>query len=741
MAYRYCNSKISTPAFIRSTAVVFVLLLLVQLNTRAEEDRYRPRYRRLLTQANALYEQYEFQEAIKKYQQVLQLERNCGEAWVYLARCYHYLRDPMQVIESYQKVDGDRSALAPRDKLFYAQALESTGEYQRAIPWYQQYQEGNPQPHIAQKIEYLRDRETDVSAQDSYFIQKLPINSSASDFAPAFYQDGIVFVSARPVKKQDKLYGWHQQSFLNLYYAPAKSDSEWETPISFSADINTDLHEGPSVFYNNGQSVVFTRNPRPNRQKGKVLRLQLFFAELDESSPFDWKNIEPFEYNHWSYSVGHPAITSDGQHLYFVSDMPGGYGGTDLYVCHRRNGAWSNPQNLGKKVNTPEDEMFPFVQDSLLYFASDGHAGLGGLDIFRVTRAGTTDPVNLGAPINSTADDFGYISDATASSGYFSSNREPEQSGDDNIYYFSSQTSTSQIVSFAVLDSLEHQPISEAKVVLQDASGDTLRVARTNEDGICQLALQKQQQYRLTVNQLEYSTLRRPIKINAPTTQPLPLLLEKSLMAKGIIRDTDSGQPLDGVNLTLEDQQGKQQQQQTDTTGSYAFPLEPEQTYQLKVEKEDYFNQTVTFDTQEKTEGVLDVAPKVEKIVVGKAIRIDKLYELENIYYSLDKWEIQPEAAQELDQLVQLLRDNPTVHIELSAHTDARGSSSYNLRLSELRAMAAFSYITTRDIDPQRIVAKGYGEQKLINHCRDGISCTEQEHYQNRRTEFAVTKY
>ncbi|MEO0332976.1 MAG: OmpA family protein, partial [Bacteroidota bacterium] len=437
----------------------------------------------------------------------------------------------------------------------------------------------------------------------------------------------------------------------------------------------------------------------------------------------------------------HPAITADGQHLYFVSDMPGGQGGTDLYICHRRNGAWSKPQNLGKKVNTPGDEMFPFVQDSLLYFASDGHAGLGGLDVFRVAREVVADPINLGPPINSKSDDFGFIIDATASSGYFSSNREAEQSGDDNIYYFSTQTSTSQIINFVVLDSLERQPIPEATVVLQNALGDTLQIIRTNETGVCQLALQKEQQYHLTVDQTDYTTLKRLIRVNAPTQQPLPLLLEKALMAKGVIRDTDSGQPLDGVNLTLEDQQGKQQQQQTDTTGSYAFPLEPEQTYQLKVEKEDYFNQTVTFDTQEKTEGVLDVAPKVEKIVVGKAIRIDKLYELENIYYGLDKWEIQPEAAQELDKLVQLLRDNPTVHIELSAHTDARGSSSYNLRLSELRAMAAFSYITARGIHPQRVVAKGYGEQKLINNCRDGVSCTELEHYQNRRTEFAVTKY
>lgn len=385
--------------------------------------------------------------------------------------------------------------------------------------------------------------------------------------------------------------------------------------------------------------------------------------------------------------------------------------------------------------------MFPFVQDSLLYFASDGHAGLGGLDVFRIARAGTAVPENLGAPINSAADDFGFILDATSSYGYFSSNREAEQSGDDNIYYFSTQTSTSQIASFVVLDSLDRQPIPEAMIVLQNSQGDTLQTVRANETGICKLALRKEQQYRLTVNQLEYSTLKRLVKVNESTQQPLPLLLQKALMAKGVIRDTDNGKPLDGVLLTLEDQKGKQQNQQTDTTGSYAFPLEPERTYQLKVEKEDYFNQTVTFDTQEKTEGVLDVAPKVEKIVVGKAIRIDKLYELENIYYGLDKWEIQPEAAQELDKLVQLLRDNPTVHIELSAHTDARGRSSYNLRLSELRAMAAFSYITARGVNPQRVVAKGYGEQRLINHCQDGVSCTEQEHYQNRRTEFAVTKY
>lgn len=741
MANRYYKSKISISALIQNTAVVFVLLLVVQLNVRAEAEGVEPRYRRLLTRANELYERYEFQEAVKKYQEVLQLERNCEEAWVYLARCYHYLREPAQVIKSYRKVERNSSALAIHDKLFYAQALESKGEYQLAIEWYQMYQKDNPQPHIAKKIEYLQDIKTNVPVHENYSVQKLTINSLASDFAPSFFQDGIVFVSARPVKKKDKLYGWHQQSYLDLYYASATADSEWGAPVTFSADINTDLHEGPSVFYNNGQSVVFTRNPRPNRQKGKVLRLQLFFAERSGLSPSKWKNIEPFEYNHGSYSVGHPAITPDGQHLYFASDMPGGYGGTDLYVCHRRKGAWSTPKNLGEQINTPADDMFPFVQDSLLYFASDGHAGLGGLDIFRWVRTEAKMPENLGAPINSPADDFGFISDTTGSYGYFSSNREAAQSGDDNIYYFNTQHTNSQMVSFLVLDSLDRQPISEATVVLQNTQGDTLQTVRSNEAGVCKLSVPRDQQYTLIASQSGYSSLEYLPNVSSLNQQPIPLLLQKPLLAKGVIRDTDSGTPLDGVNLTLEDQKGKQQKQQTDTTGSYAFPLEPEQTYQLKVEKEDYFNQTIVFDTQEKFEGVLDIAPTVEKIVVGKAIRIDKLYELENIYYGLDKWEILPEAAQELDKLVQLLQDNPTVHIELSAHTDARGSSAYNLRLSELRAMAAFSYITARGIDTQRIVAKGYGEQKLINHCRDGVSCTEQEHYQNRRTEFAVTEY
>lgn len=721
--------------------IVVIMLLLIQVSVWAGDDSYRPRYRRLLAQADVLYERFEFQEAVEVYQRVLQLERNCMDARLHLARCYHHLREPALVVATYQKIGENSPQFVAQDMIFYAQALESTGAYEQAVQWYERCQTYSSQPHITQKIAFLKQLDPSALHEKNYFIRKLSINSSASDFAPAFYQDGIVFASARPAQKgRNKLYGWHQQSYLNLYFAQAQENTLAD-PHLFSSDINTDLHEGPMAFYNDGKSVVFTRNPRPGRQKGDVLRLQLFFAEKAETSAFEWKNVTPFEYNHWSYSVGHPAITVDGEHLYFASDMPDGYGGTDLYVCHRRKDGWSKPQNLGPTINTPGDELFPSVQGNQLYFASNGHPGFGGLDVFKVPLENKDDPVNIGSPINSPNDDFGFIIDSTASYGYFSSNREAKQSGDDDIYYFSTQSGTSRMISFTVLDSLSHQPIPEAIITLHNHTGDTLRTLRTNQNGKLWMALDKRQSYSLTVTKAEYSTLNRLVPTQSLSEDSPPLLMQQSLMAKGVIRDTEDGTPIDGVNLTLKDQKGQQQQQRTDTSGSYAFPLEPDQMYELKVEKDDYFNQTITFDTRDKKEEVMDVVPKAEKIVVGKAIRIDKLYEMENIYYGLDKWEIQPEAAKELDKLVQLLKDNPTVYIELSAHTDARGSNSYNLRLSELRAMAAFSYITGHGIDSQRVIAKGYGESKLINKCKDGVRCSEEEHYQNRRTEFAVTKY
>nr|WKN34467.1 carboxypeptidase regulatory-like domain-containing protein [Tunicatimonas sp. TK19036] len=727
-------------SFIKNIIVV-MMLLLIQGNVWAGEDSYAPRYRRLLAQADALYERFEFQEAVGMYQQVLQLERNCVDARIHLARCYHHLREPTQVVAIYQKIDPGEPQLVAQDMMFYAQALESTGAYEQAVQWYERYQTYSSQPHISQKIAYLRQLDSAALRKKNYFIQKLSINSSASDFAPAFYQGGIVFASARPAQKgRNKVYGWHQQSFLNLYFTQSQEDT-LTSPQLFSSDINTDLHEGPVAFYNDGKSVVFTRNPRPGRQKGEVLRLQLFFAERSGPSAFEWKSVTPFKYNHWSYSVGHPAITMDGEHLYFVSDMPDGYGGTDLYVCHWRKGSWSKPQNLGPTINTPGDELFPSVQGNQLYFASNGHPGFGGLDVFKVPLENNSKPMNMGTPINSPNDDFGFIIDSTASYGYFSSNREAAQSGDDNIYYFSTQSGTSRMVSFTVLDSLSRQPIPEATVALHNHTRDTVLTLQTNQNGKLWTAVDKRQSYSITVIKAEYSTLNRSLPTQSLSEEFPPLLLQQSLMAKGIIRDTEDGKPIDGVNLTLKDQKGQQQQQQTDTTGSYAFPLEPDQMYELKVEKDDYFNQTIIFDTHDKEEEVMDIVPKAEKIVVGKAIRIDKLFEMDNIYYGLDKWEIQPEAAKELDKLVQLLKDNATVYIELNAHTDARGSSAYNLRLSELRAMAAFSYITAHGIDAQRVVAKGYGEKKLINKCRDGVRCSEEEHFQNRRTEFTVTKY
>lgn len=411
----------------------------------AQQKKVSEKQKARLSRADQLFEHGHYGEAIAAYEEVLEGDRRNMEVMLKIAEASFRLPDLEQASAWYQDAFAQSETglpeTVPAHHLYnYAEILLSEERYDEALRWFGLYRQRAPEDTRSERrirgIASLHELKKDAS---QYSISVVPFNSAYPDFSPSFYDSGLVFVSGRHEATTEKEKKDMRGTYLDLYYTKTLPDSTFSSPIRISDALNTDFHEGPAVFYDDGRKVIFTRNNLNDKlrrsEEAIVIHLQLFAAEKDAPGK-TWKTPVLLAINNKDYSIGHPAISSDGLNLYFSSNKPGGYGGTDLYVSRWVNNTWSAPENLGAAVNTEGNEMFPFVAaDTTLYFASNGHAGFGGLDIYRYDLTGTTEVKNMGHPVNSSKDDFGLILDAKTNTGYFSSNRQ-DINGDrnDNIY-------------------------------------------------------------------------------------------------------------------------------------------------------------------------------------------------------------------------------------------------------------------------------------------------------------------
>ncbi len=390
-----------------------------------------------LKRADRYFENFQYKDALELYLKVLEKEEDNQEVKLKTAECYRMLNQPAEAAPYYGEVLAAGYNDFPIYKYYYAQSLMSIGDYEGAQKWVMEYADETSDYQRVEELQAsLREIERLYADSTAYLVNKLNINSDQSDFAPAFYQDGLVFVSSRETKTKKK-FAWDQTPFLDLFYSRLQDDGSLGAPQRFSDKINSKYHEGPVAFYQDGQKILFTRS---NYHDGTlstsidgINMISMYTAELDEDG--NWTNIEPFEHNNKEYSTGHPTISADGYTLYFISDQPDGLGGTDIYKSTWNGVEWTEPQNLGPKINSKGNEMFPFVDNQgVLYFASNGKGGLGGLDIFRVDLTNAEEEAsNLGYPINTKKDDFALILNPDGSSGYLSTNRD---GSDDDLYFF-----------------------------------------------------------------------------------------------------------------------------------------------------------------------------------------------------------------------------------------------------------------------------------------------------------------
>ncbi|MBC8109754.1 MAG: OmpA family protein, partial [Verrucomicrobia bacterium] len=424
--------------------------------------------------------------------------------------------------------------------------------------------------------------------------------------------------------------------------------------------------------------------------------------------------------------------------------MPGGKGGTDLYVCSYENGIFSSPQNLSN-LNTEGNEMFPFIDEkNNLYFASDGWAGLGGLDIFFAKNQDSTfqNPVNVGFPINSVADDFGLITDADRKSGFFSSNRR-RSVHDDDIYrfvYAPAYLETEGLV-MAVADK---KPLAEASVMLKTTESSEEEGEKiTLENGKFDFKnLKPDTDYQIVTKKNGFSSQITRFSTKGITRGRIALkvYLDKQLYfaLNGTVtnRNTQEAVVKDTLQLTdIETQETVEAV--SDENGRFHFELKPEKRYQVNGVK----NGIRTNTEKISTKGRKQSETLVVHLHMGKANDCDEVkrkYFVENMYYDLDKYNIRPDAQATLDKVVRLMKENAAMKIDISSHTDARGAANYNAILSNRRSQSVVEYLSKKGIAANRMSMRSHGEAELLNACADNMHCPEEEQQRNRRTEFQV---
>lgn len=617
--------------------------------------------------ANKAFKLGKYQNTIDLYKK--QLDRNPGnnKANYFVAESYR-LSNRTKDAEAYYAKAGGRGIDKDSVKFYYAQSLKANGKYEEAKKELRDLTASTENVPLKDRakaelngIDYL----AQLNEKKSYYrVKNLElVNTPASEYSPAFLNNELYFTSSRG---QDKIYEATGTPFTDIYKVASRgANVDIATIAPLAEGINSqNINDGCITFSPDGKIMVFAKGNSAKRKSGEDVDLYISrFRNNIWTEPVPAGGLNTPE--HWDSS---PAFSTDGRTLYFASNRPKGYGGTDIYsAVMDSRGRFSKIKNLGPEINTPGDELFPYVaEDAKLYFASDGHPGYGGLDLFVVKRQnGKTAIENLGQPVNSNGDDFALFL-FRPDRGFFASNREGGK-GDDDIYTFINEDPDLKVVNY-YLQGITYTPDKEGKlqvlpntkVSLLDEKGDLMQDFTTGTDGKFLFRVYENENYNLIGETDGYLVKREGYSTKGKSVDPSTL---KELL----------------TNITL------------------------------------------------------------DTMLVLDKIEINKIFILDNIYYNFARAEIRPDAAKELDKLVQLLVDNPEIKIELSSHTDSVDTESYNLDLSQRRAESAVRYLEQHGISPDRLVAKGYGESKPIarNTNPDGTD-NPVGRQKNRRTEFKI---
>ncbi|MDR7212367.1 OmpA family protein [Flavobacterium piscis] len=620
-----------------------------------------------LKKADALFKNYSYTDASKAYEEILQNIKNPStQTLKNAADSYYFISDARNALKWYRKLyEVQGNNLTDIYYLRYIQSMKGVMDYDEANRIIKEYlDKKGDKEEINKYVTQKKQMDSLSKVKSLYEVKNLDINTSKSDFGATFFQDKIVFTSARDTTKfSEKLYSWNNQPFLNLYVADRNpADGSLFNEVVFLPNVMTKYHEATASFDTSGKTIYYTTNiVKKNKlivDETKTNNFQIIKGDIIDNK---LENPQRIFFNSNDYSVGHPSLSEDGQWLFFASDMPGGYGETDLYMVKiAADGTMSSPQNLGPKINTIGNDLFPFFRNGVLYFSSDGHYGWGDLDVYEsqfLSDGSFSEPKNLGAPINSNRDDFAFIIDKTNRYGYVSSNRD-EGKGDDDIYSFTKRDPVcNQNISGKTIDRKTKLPLSDVTIMAYNSYNDILSETKSNFEGKYVITVPCGKVAKMIAAKPNYSSDEKTV--------------ETTNQHEGEIKD---------VNFELSNYD----------------------------------------DLVVKKKGV-------EKVDVNP------------IYFDYDKYNITPLAVEELTKVVFIMQKFPNIRIKIESHTDSRGKDAYNMKLSDNRAKSTRDYLISQNIDASRIEsAIGYGESRLINKCKNGIKCTDDEHVLNRRSDFII---
>lgn len=723
-----------------------------------------------LRRADNYYNTLAYSMAAEQYEGLLGSEVDSPRMKAKLAHCYFRMGNTVKAEQYYAQVVITPEAQS-EDIYNYAQSLKENGKYTESDEWMSRFAVLKQNDIRAMEFWESQNYLQEIEKQGNHFeVKNLKVNSAATDFGgyPSVDQKSVYFVTSRHDRSFVKnVWMWKNEQFLDLYTGKQDAEQEITTPELMTRRVNSRYHEGPLCFSTDGKKVFFTRNnisggKKRNDDKG-IQNLKLYMADVLADG--SWGNEREFVYNSRDYSVGHPALSADGKYLYFASDMPGGFGGADIYRVSIGSGdEFGRPENLGKQINTEGQDMFPWLNnDGYLFFASDGHIGLGGLDIYVMIpddKGKIAKVLNAGKPVNSQKDDFAFTMLSDNKHGYFSSNREGGL-GEDDIY---SYVLTKPFKIDLFLEGVAQElgtgiRLPGAEVRLKNTQGQVLEVVTADENGAYRFKIEPDNDYVIEAKQNDYFDNQTAFTSkNLPNgtdliEQNIDLEKDPGLALYALVTDADSKLPLSGVQITILDNAKKAIviDQLTGNSGDAMKGLKDKKvndqlSYTITLSKEGYLTKTIQFSTKITAPGVINVHEQLDmtlsKIEVGADLAT--MIDIKPIYFDLGKYVIRPDAAKELDKIVKVMNEYPTMQIELGSHTDCRGSIASNEKLSDNRAKASAAYVRARISNPDRIYGKGYGESKLKNGCGcEGpvkSTCSEAEHQENRRTEFIIIK-
>ena len=661
--------------YLQALLIVYCLIQLVSCT-----------YTEKIKDGSTAYARKQFKVAIPMLQQEFTKSKDSrekGERAYMLGESYRRLQQSQEAADWYKKAQTNR--YGKDTDLKYARMLQQLQRYDEAKRAFQSAGRyaGDVNLYREQMIACIKAKQWLEDAPKSlYQVNNLAINTTATDFSPSLIDKQKLLISSDRQESEGKEnYKWTGNKFFDLFVI----DLTTETVEKYAHPLNRDFHQGTVVLSADGKEVFYT-------QCGSNSTAPVDYCQIvyQRKTGEQWSDPMPLKLGVDTLNYLHPVLSNNGKVLIFACNNPRGFGGYDLYYSIKMGAKemaqWSEPLNMGSRINTAGNEVFPYLDKDSLYFSSDGHPGMGGLDIFKSIKKFKRwqAPQNLKSPLNSGGDDFGLIIDRVnpiqddfQSQGYFSSNREGGK-GSDDIYQYMLQyppppDTTNTVDSPAIVFSIRLEGLVKEK--RYSVAGDPNSSVET------------------------YDNLMG-VSIRVST--------EDTVFTVG-----------------------------SDLDGSFNLTLETETDYQFKASKPGYFNQVAELTTKGITLSELTPDTTLFLEIVMEKIFLNQEITLENIYYDYDDDKIREDAKKPLDSLVVILKQNPQIAIQLASHTDCRGQNNYNEKLSQRRAESAVRYLIQNSIDQNRLVAKGYGENKLAVDCKCS-DCTDDQHQKNRRTTFKV---